>query len=198
MRRLILASASPRRRQLLDSAGLTFDVQPARGVDESWRTGESAVAYTRRLAAAKTEAAVDELGPAAAGTILIAADTTVWLPRPDMPPLGKPTGRAQAEEMLRLLTAGEAHHVTTAFTLWTQSGGASTAHETTAVWMRPLKTTELEAYLDTDDWEDKAGGYAVQGRAASFVTRIEGSYTNIVGLPLAQVLEALTARDGGP
>jgi septum formation protein len=93
--------------------------------------------------------------------------------------------------VIRRLTEGPPHRVTTAWALALPNGRIEVHEETTTVWMRPLDPHELRSYLLIDEWRDKAGGYAVQGRAASWVTRIEGSYTNVVGLPVAQVVGRL-------
>ncbi|MBK8264061.1 MAG: septum formation protein Maf [Nannocystis sp.] len=186
MPRLVLASASPRRAELLRSAGLEFSVEPV-DCDERWIPGEHPVAYAERLARAKAELA------RAADAIILAADTTVWI-APDAPPLGKPSDRREAARALRALSAASPHRVTSAFAILDRrrpTAAIHVAHSTTEVWMRPLSERDLEAFLDTDEWRDKAGGYGIQGRAAAFVRRIAGSYTAVVGLPLAELLEAL-------
>ncbi len=190
---LVLASASPRRADLLRAAGLRFTVA-ATDVDETWNPGEAPAAYAARVARAKAAAAA----PAHPGVIVLAADTTVWT-EPTRPPFGKPADRDEAAEILRALTRAGSHLVTTAFVLADTRGSAIVWHPqqvTTRVHMRPLADDELTAYLDTDDWRDKAGGYGIQSRAAGIVTAIEGSYTAVVGLPLAEVVLAL--RGLGP
>lgn len=190
----MLASASPRRAELLRGAGLRFTVAPVDG-DESWRPGEAPAAYAARIARAKAELAV----PHHPGAVVLAADTTVWLGADD-PPIGKPDDRAAAAATLRALTGAGEHFVTTAFAIADSRGAATTWLErqvTTKVSMRPLADDELERYLDTDDWRDKAGGYGIQSRAAGLVTAISGSYTAVVGLPLAEVLVALRALGVG-
>jgi septum formation protein len=193
---LVLASASPRRAELLRSAGLEFIVRPV-DCDESWHTGESPIDYVERVAAAKAlaGAALDGLPRDA---LILAADTTVWLDE-DAEPLAKPVDRTHAIAMLRALTRGRAHSVSTACAI------ARPAHlehslvaaltETTRVHMRSLSDAQFDAwidpYLDAGDWADKAGAYAIQGRAAALVLAIEGSYTGVVGLPLAQVVAQL-------
>ena len=119
----------------------------------------------------------------------LAADTVVWSAT-TAEPLGKPRDREHARQGLRQLVGAD-HFVTTAWALARPGHAPDLHHETTRVWMRPLPDDELERYLDTDEWRDKAGGYGIQGHAAGLVTRVEGSYTNVVGLPLAQVLAAL-------
>lgn len=190
---LVLASASPRRAELLRSAGLEFTVRPV-DCDETWHPGESPLTYVNRVAAAKAlaGAALDGLAPDA---LILAADTTVWLDE-NAEPLAKPNDRVHATEMLRALTRGRAHSVSTACA-FARPGGSlvATFTETTRVHMRSLSDSQFQAwiqpYLDADDWADKAGAYAIQGRAAALVEAIEGSYTAVVGLPLAQVVAQL-------
>jgi septum formation protein len=191
--RLVLASRSPRRQALLQSAGLSFTVSPTHDVDESWHRGEAPIAYACRVARAKAEAGARGLEDA----WVLAADTIVWF-EPDQPPLGKPLDRADATAMLTRL-AGRTHRVTTAWLLLDTDAHEvmHAAEETTRVWMRTLDHDQIERYLDVGEWQDKAGAYAVQGSAAGMVSRIEGSYTNVVGLPLAQVLETLEALTRG-
>ncbi|MBL9106884.1 MAG: septum formation protein Maf [Myxococcales bacterium] len=183
---LVLASASPRRADLLRGAGREL-VVAAVDADEGWRAGETPPAYTARVARAKAELAL----PRHPDAVILAADTTVW--RPGGPPIGKPGDRAEAAAMIGEL-AGGSHLVTTAFALVDARGGPPTWLEeqvTTEVWMRTLAADELAAYLDGEDWRGKAGGYGIQSAAAGIVTRIAGSYTAVVGLPLAEVLVAL-------
>lgn len=189
---LVLASGSPRRADLLRSAGLEPRIEPVR-CDETPRPHEPAVAYARRIAGAKLDAA---LGRGAPELPVLVADTVVWSER-TAEPLGKPRDREHARAVLRELV-GASHFVTTAWALARPRLPARLEHETTRVWMRSTTETELEAYLDTGEWRDKAGGYGIQGHAAGLVTRIEGSYTNVVGLPLAQVLDALVDQEQTP
>jgi septum formation protein len=181
--RLILASASPRRAALLRDAGLSFEVRPG-DIDESWRAGEHPVAYTRRIALEKLAAV-----PRAEGELRLAADTSVWL-HADQAPYGKPSSREDAAHMLRTLSEAGQHHVTTGFALDTPEGPRDYA-VTTIVHMRDISEDELARYLDGRDWTDKAGAYGIQARAAAFIPRVDGSYTNVVGLPVYEVLEAL-------
>lgn len=185
MTTLVLASRSPRRVDLLRSAGLQVDVRPVE-CDESPHPGEPAVGYARRIAAAKLSTA---LAHATWPHPTLAADTVVWS-ETTAAPLGKPRDREHARHVLQQLLGAD-HFVTTAWALARPGADPHLAHETTRVWMRPLPPDALERYLDTDEWCDKAGGYGIQGHAAGLVTRIEGSYTNVVGLPLAQVLQVL-------
>ena len=183
---VVLASASPRRAQLLDAAGVAVIVRPA-DIDETPLPGEGAVEHARRVAQAKLEAV---LVAAREPVPHLAADTVVWLP-PSGPPIGKPRDADEARAVIRRLTEGAPHRVTTAWALALSDGRIEVHDETTMVWMRPLEPHELSAYVSGQEWRDKAGGYAIQGTAASWVTRIEGSYTNVVGLPVAQVMARL-------
>ncbi|MFV8755395.1 Maf family protein [Nannocystaceae bacterium ST9] len=197
---LVLASASPRRSELLRSAGLSFRVLPV-DCDERWHAGETPLAYVLRVAADKATLAAERLAgedagaDAGADSLVIAADTTVWL-REDREPLGKPADRGEARAMLRSLTSGTPHRASTACVL-VRIGGAAIEPviETAEVHMRRLDDAAFERfigpYLDAGEWSDRAGGYAIQGLAAGLVERIVGSYTAIVGLPLAQVLARL-------
>jgi len=185
---LVLASGSPRRAELLRQAnlsGVAVVIAPV-DCDETPRSGEAPVAYARRIADAKLAAALSRDPDARP---VLAADTVVW--HDDGEPIGKPSSRAQAQTMVRTLVEGPPHNVTTAWALARRDGTVVTGHETTRVFMRALSSAALTAYLDTDEWVDKAGGYGIQGHAAAFVTRVEGSYTNVVGLPLAQVVAAI-------
>ncbi len=182
---LILASASPRRKTLLTSAGLSFTVEPA-DVNEDLLPHEEPQAYVRRLAAAKARHVRQRRGSPAHGTIL-AADTTVTI---DGAILGKPEDRADGRRMLQRLSDRE-HHVITGFCLSAAEGPEHREEVTTAVRFKKLLPQEIEAYLDTEEWRDKAGGYGIQGHAAFMVARISGSYTNVVGLPLCETVMAL-------
>ncbi|MEZ4382027.1 MAG: nucleoside triphosphate pyrophosphatase [Nannocystaceae bacterium] len=185
---LVLASASPRRADLLRAAGLDPLIAPV-DCDETWRPGEHPTAYAARVTRDK---AILGMRP---GARILAADTTVWIAG-DRPPLGKPHDRGDARAMLTALIDAEVHQVTTAFALVDTSGAEPrwiTGASTTAVHFRRLRAAALEAYLDCEEWRGKAGGYAIQGRAAGIVRRLEGSYTGVVGLPLAEVLDALDA-----
>lgn len=183
---LILASASPRRRELLERIGLVLEVLPA-DLDESVQPGEAAGDYARRIAAAKCDAVAD--GPAAGRALpVLAADTTVVV---DGDILGKPADDGEGRAMLARL-AGRRHEVVTAYTL--RFGGRRLGRAvTTLVSVRALQPAEMDAYVASGEGRDKAGGYAVQGIAAAFVTELRGSLTNVIGLPLAEVLADLQA-----
>jgi septum formation protein len=228
--RLILASASPRRAELLLAAGYTFDVVAA-DVDESIRPGESPSAYVRRLAAEKSAAALDRLqadlvrvqadlkvcttqgvGPTSdvvqafrpaevvqafrlaevvqafrpADVVILGADTTVVV---DGVILAKPLDDDEGRDMLRRLS-GRTHEVLTGVSL--RQGAYEVGRvETTAVVFRVLTEEEIAWYVASGEGRDKAGGYAIQGLASRFIPRIEGSYSNVVGLPVACVAELL-------
>lgn len=182
---LVLASASPRRAELLRSAGIAFTTAPV-ACDEAWRPGESPPAYAARVARTKAELALQP------GAVVLAADTTVWL-EGQAEPIGKPADAAAAAAILARLS-GRDHRVTSAFALADARGPTIRWHEeavTTTVWFRQLSPAEIEDHVAAGEWHDKAGGYAIQGRAAGLVRRIEGSYTAVVGLPLSEVLVAL-------
>ncbi len=179
---LTLASASPRRLSLLRRLGLEPRVLPAR-VEERRREGEDAEAYVLRVAR-------DKAGAVDAPGWVLAADTAVALGR-DV--LGKPGGRDEAREMLRRLS-GREHRVTTGVCLLRPGGREAAARTVTSrVVFREVPDDELEAYLDTGEWRDKAGSYAIQGIAAMFAAEVHGSVTNVVGLPLSEVVQDLRA-----
>ena len=185
---LILASASPRRAELLSAAGIPFEVRPAH-IDEALRAGEDARTYASRVAVDKARAIAGQ----ANGRSVLAADTVVVI---DGLVLGKPVDSDDAKRMLRLLS-GRSHEVITAVALMStrrgQSGAAIDARiESTVVEFAPLDTAEIDWYVATGEPADKAGSYAVQGLASRFVTRIEGSYSNVVGLPMALVYAMCT------
>ena len=186
---MILASASPRRAELLRSAGYEFDIVAA-DVDESIRDGESPASYVRRLAAEKSTAAA--VGSDLA-SIIVGADTTVVV---DGEILGKPADDADVARMLRRLS-GRRHHVVTGVSL--RRGGHEVGRvETTTVQFAPLTDEDIAWYVASGEGRDKAGAYAIQGLASRFIPRIEGSYSNVVGLPLACVHELLTEISGTP
>jgi septum formation protein len=186
---LVLASASPRRRELLEQLGLSLLVAPV-DIDETPLAGERPADYVARVAGAKCDAA------AATGTItlpLLAADTTVIV---DAAILGKPADADEARAMLARL-AGRRHDVTTAYRIRFDGRMVERA-VTTAVAFRALQPAEVHAYLASGEWQGKAGGYAVQGIAGAFVTELRGSHTNVIGLPLAEVLGDLLALGALP
>jgi len=231
--RLILASASPRRAELLRAAGFAFEILPA-DVDESIRAGESPHVYVRRLAADKSAAAIAALvasgfsrtddggghGPPKNGhhardvdvrdvdardvdvrdldareedAIVLGADTAVVV---DGDILGKPRDDADAAAMLRRLS-GRRHDVLTGISV--RHGAYELGRvETTAVVFTALSDEDVAWYVASGEGRDKAGAYAIQGLASRFIPRIEGSYSNVVGLPIACVVELLTEISGTP
>jgi septum formation protein len=191
--RLVLASASPRRLELLRQAGLDPEVRSS-DIDETPREDEAPIDYARRLSSEKAHAVLAML-PDPQRPVL-GADTIVHLPDGEPRILGKPAHADEARVMLARL-AGRAHQVLTAYTLLYKGSERGRAVET-EVTFRALSPAELEGYVGSREWQDKAGGYAVQGLAAAFVRSVKGSYTNIVGLPLCEVLEDLDALDALP
>jgi septum formation protein len=192
---LLLASASPRRRELLERLGLRLRIV-APNVDESPRPGELPADYVRRMAADKSAAArtaVAAQPPSDDDLAILSADTIVVL-RGEI--LGKPRDREDAAGMLGRL-AGHRHEVTTAYRIVLGPREVERA-VTTTVAFRLLDPRELDAYLECDEWSGKAGAYAVQGVAAAFVNELRGSVTNVVGLPLAEVLADLRALGAVP
>jgi septum formation protein len=179
---LLLASASPRRAELLRAAGIEFDVLPAHA-DESLQSDEAPEAYVRRLARAKTLVVL----PSAQGRVVVGADTAVVL---EGEILGKPADGADGERMLRQLS-GRTHQVMTAICVAAPSGISLVEVESTAVEFTTVDDDEIGWYVETGEGMDKAGGYAIQGLASRFITRIAGSYTNVVGLPVALLCRML-------
>ena len=179
--RLVLASASPRRAELLTAAGFAFDVDPVH-VDESRHPDETPALYVERVARLKAAAGAAR-HPA---RVVIGADTAVVLGN-DV--LGKPRDQGDAREMLRRLS-GRSHEVMTAVAL-ASAGEIRTHVERTTVWVRGLSETEIAWYAASGEPMDKAGGYAIQGLAARFIPRIEGSYSNVVGLPLSALSDLI-------
>jgi septum formation protein len=175
---LILASASPRRAELLKAAGIEVEVRPA-SIDEGIDPGEAAEAYARRVASDKARAGV----AASPGRAVLAADTVVVV---DGEILGKPRDAADARRMLGLLS-GRTHEVLTAVALVTPDGRSEAGLAVTVVEFAALSPREIDWYVATGEPADKAGGYAIQGLASRFVARIEGSYSNVVGLPVSLV-----------
>ena len=189
---LVLASASPRRRELLAQAGYSFEVHPAH-IPEDPLAGEDPIAYVVRLAREKAQAVYQELtvdsSLAAPDLAVLGADTTVTL---DNHILGKPEDAADAARMLRLLS-GRTHRVITGVALVTAEA-VEVAAEATAVRFLTLSGEEIAAYVATGEPMDKAGAYAIQGLAARWIPRIEGCYFNVVGLPLALVSALIETR----
>jgi septum formation protein len=178
--RFILASASPRRAELLTAAGYTFEVHSV-DVDEQVQPGEAPAAYVERLAIAKSAAALEEL-TAGDGYILLAADTAVVVGGQIF---GKPRDAEDAARMLRLLS-GRKHQVLTGVSARSAASTLSIV-ETTVVTFVQLSEEQIAWYVASGEGHDKAGAYAIQGFASRFIPKIEGSYSNVVGLPIAAV-----------
>jgi nucleoside triphosphate pyrophosphatase len=174
---ILLASASPRRAQLLKAIGVPFEPVAAE-VDETPLPDEAPEPYVQRLALAKANA-VARRQP---GRLVLGADTTVTV---DGAILGKAASEADARQMLERL-AGRAHEVHTGVAL-VDGRGSAVACATTRVWFDPMTSGDIQAYLASGEWRDKAGAYGIQGRISRFVARVDGSYTNVVGLPVALV-----------
>jgi septum formation protein len=206
MLNLVLASASPRRCELLAQAGYSFKVHPAH-IPEDPHPGEVPIAYVVRLAREKAEAVFHQFTGAGApgldfqtwestildrqSLVVLGADTTVVL---DNQILGKPEDPADAARMLRLLS-GRTHRVITGVAVVT-AARTEIAAEVTAVKFLTLSDQEIATYVATEEPMDKAGAYAIQGRAARWIPRIEGDYFNVVGLPLALVSTMLDTCTG--
>lgn len=182
MKKIILASASPRRDEILNLAGLRHEIK-ASGADETPPRGASPADAVRLLSFRKAKAASAECGPE---DIIIAADTTVEL---DGRMLGKPKGAEDARRMLRALSDKE-HYVHTGITVMCREKTVSET-VTTKVRMRKIEEEELEGYIDSGEPMDKAGAYGIQGLGGIFVSRLEGDYFNVMGLPLCRLCEIL-------
>jgi septum formation protein len=179
---LILASSSPRRQELLREAGIAFEVHPAH-VNEDRRTDELPLDYACRLAREKAQAVAKQYPLRS----VLGADTIVIV---DQEVLGKPRDPADAARMLRLLS-GRGHKVTTAVCLIAPNGKTETSSATTEVFFRELAREEIQHYVAGGEPMDKAGAYAIQGGASRWTDRMEGEYSNVVGLPLSLVTKML-------
>lgn len=181
MKKIILASASPRRREILEQVGVAFTVKVAdvsEEIDPSLSPGEQ----VRLLAERKAKAVSAQLS----GEIVVAADTMVCIGGET---LGKPSSLEEGLSMLKRLS-GRTHSVVTGYAV-TDGERITSAYEETFVTFREMTEEEMEAYLANGEYADKAGGYAVQGGAAAFISRIEGDYYNVVGLPVCPLLQVL-------
>jgi septum formation protein len=178
MGRLILASSSPRRRELLDRLGVEFGIAPA-DIDETPLAGEAPEHYVARVAAGKAEAVAARHPDA----IVLGADTTVVLGDAI---LAKAADGAEATRMLEAL-AGKEHRVLTGTCLLLPDGTSVRRVVETTVIFRPLDAAEIARYVASGEWEGKAGAYGAQGLAAAFILAIHGSYTSVIGLPLAEI-----------
>ncbi|HXJ18384.1 MAG TPA: Maf family protein [Candidatus Polarisedimenticolia bacterium] len=186
--RLILASASPRRAEILRNAGIAFEMQ-ATLLDELPRGGETPGEYVRRLALEKACAAADAAVERYSGDCFIVGADTVVVAGDEM--LGKPASEEDARRML-LRLSDAVHEVHTGLAVLRRPGGTRrVVEEITRVTFAPLSEEEIESYLATGEPFDKAGAYAIQGVAGRYITRIDGCYFNVVGLPLARLWSLL-------
>ena len=181
--RLVLASASPRRLDLLARIGVVPDAVVPAEIDETPLKGEAPIAYARRIAAAKAAAVAE------AGALVLAADTVVAAGRRILP---KAETEAEARAALSLLS-GRRHRVHSAVTLIDAQGAARHRLSTSIVLFKPLGEGELATYLASGEWRGKAGGYAIQGRAEALVRMVSGSHSGVVGLPLYETRALLRA-----
>jgi len=184
---LLLASTSPQRRAILEQLGLPFDVVAPRYV-EAQRPGAEPIDLVREHALAKARSVASEAGERP----VLGVDTEVVL---DGRIYGKPATAQEAEAMLEALS-GRTHEVVSGLALVTPAW-ETVAHDETRVTFRPLAPRDLAAYVASGEWEGRAGGYAVQGRGAALVQRIEGDYLNVVGLPAAVLVRLLAERFPG-
>ncbi len=184
---LVLGSASPRRREILEAQGIRLHVRSP-SVNEFVKPGETPSDYLERIVLAKLAASVKILGEGVHAVALVVADTIVTI---DGEILGKPRDRADSLRMISRLQ-NATHQVMTRFAVGTLEGKMLHGQTvTTQVTFRAMTESEQQKYVATGEGDDKAGGYAVQGRAAAFVTRIEGSFSNVVGLPICELTTAL-------
>jgi septum formation protein len=186
MSMLVLASASPRRLELLCQIGIVPDAIDPADIDETPIPGELPPGHVFRLAEAKARAVM----PRHPGAFVLAADTVVACGRRILP---KAEDAATARACLELLS-GRRHRVYGGIALVTPTGDIALRRVMTQVTFKRLSETELRAYLETGEWQGKAGGYAIQGRAAALIPSISGSYSNVVGLPLYETAQLLTGR----
>ena len=180
---LILASASPRRLALLRQIGIEPRAVSPPHIDETPRKRELPVPYARRMAREKAAA----VAPAHPGAFILAADTVVAVGRRLLP---KAEDAATARRCLKLLS-GRRHRVYGGVTIIAPDGHRIERLVTSIVWIKRLHPAEIDAYIAAGEWRGKDGGYAIQGRAAAFIPRIGGSYSNVVGLPLAETAAVL-------
>jgi len=187
--KLVLASGSPRRLALLNQVGIEPDALRPADVDETPTRGELPRACANRLARAKAEAALDSVrrDDALRGAYILAADTVVAVGRRILP---KAVIADEASQCLRLLS-GRNHRVTTAICLVTPGESFRQRLVETRVRFKHLTEEDIQGYLESDQWRDKAGGYAIQGIAGAFAVKMVGSYTNVVGLPLYETVTLL-------
>ncbi len=190
--RLVLASASSRRLALLEQVGIEPDALRPASIDETPKQGEPPRTYAQRLARSKAMTARERLDrePDLAGSFVLAADTAVSVNRTI---IGKPEYLNEAAAALQKLS-GRSHRVFTSVCLITDKGAVKVRTVETRVRFKRLAREEIDSYLASGEWRGKAGGYAIQGIAGAFVQKIVGSYTNVVGLPLNEVVQLLTGE----
>ncbi|WP_164115368.1 Maf family nucleotide pyrophosphatase [Sphingorhabdus sp. Alg239-R122] len=176
---LVLASASPRRLDLLARIGITPDAVAPADIDETPHTGEKPLDYARRMSAEKAAAVVS----AHNGSFVLAGDTVVAVGRRILP---KAESEAEARQCLSLIS-GRRHRVLSAVTLVRPDGSSQHKLSETCVIFKRLEGREIDAYIGTGEWQGKAGGYAIQGAAEALIRRISGSYSGVMGLPLYEV-----------
>ena len=187
---LVLASASPRRLELLRQVGLMPDCIDPADIDEIPRRGELPPEHAMRLAAEKAQAVI----PRHPGAYLLAADTVVACGRRILP---KTEDEASARDCLELLS-GRRHRVHGGIAVASPDGRLMTRRVESQVAFKRLSEVEIRAYLRTGEWQGKAGGYAIQGRAAALIRWVSGSYSNVVGLPLFETVQLLAGRGYRP
>ncbi len=189
---LVLASASSRRLALLEQVGIEPDALRPASIDETPKKGEPPRTYAQRLARSKALTAKERLErePELAGAFVLAADTVVSVSRKI---IGKPEYLNEAAASLQSLS-GRSHRVFTSVCLVTDKGVAKVRTVETRVRFKRLSREEIDSYLASGEWRGKAGGYAIQGIAGAFVQKIVGSYSNVVGLPLIEVVQLLTGE----
>ncbi len=190
--RLVLASASSRRLALLEQVGIEPDALRPASIDETPKKGESPRTYAQRLARSKAMTAKERLErePELTGAFVLAADTAVSVSRSI---IGKPEYLNEAAAALQTLS-GRSHRVFTSVCLITDKGTVKVRTVETRVRFKRLSREEIDSYLASGEWRGKAGGYAIQGIAGAFVQKIVGSYSNVVGLPLNEVVQLLTGE----
>lgn len=190
--KLVLASASPRRLALLEQIGVTPDALLPASLDETPERNERPRTLALRLAEEKAAAGLRLAGqdPALKGALILAADTVVAVGRRILPKAETPD---EAGDCLRLLS-GRAHRVATAIALATPKGAIRSRLIETRLRFKRLSSAEIDAYLESGEWQGKAGGYAIQGLAGCFVSKLSGSYGAVVGLPLYETAGLLTAE----
>jgi septum formation protein len=184
--KLVLASASPRRKELLEQMGVEFDVLPV-SMDESMRPAEGVLEHVQRLAIEKARLGYAQLSPQGNDLAVLGADTVVEI---DGEVLGKPENSRQAAEFLARLS-GKTHKVHTAVAIVTAEG-EFTALNSSEVEFAQITETQINAYIETGEPMDKAGAYAIQGLAARFVVNLNGSYSGVMGLPIYETDQLLS------